>query len=115
MASFARQLTLLRESKGLKKKELATILNVSAPCISQYESGIIMPSHDTLSRIAQFFGVSVDFLIADENDTPMVHLGEIFVDGKTYLDILTACREIPHKHREALMTVIYALQESDDS
>lgn len=114
MSSFAQQLTLLRESRGLKKKELAEILNVSAPCISQYEKGVTMPSHDTLSRIAQYFGVSVDFLIASENDSNIFLPGDTFYGKTTYLDLLKACGKIPSRNRKALLTIIGALQEYKD-
>lgn len=63
MATFAQRLTLLRESKNLRKKDLASVLNVSPACVSQYEKSLSMPGHDILIRIAQYFHVSVDFLI----------------------------------------------------
>ena len=107
MVSFAQRLTLLRESKDLKKKDLARILNVSAACISQYEKGIYMPGHDILTRIAQYFGVSVDFLLANENDS--FDLSESFFENMTYMDLVNACSQIPERKRNALLVVIKAL------
>lgn len=114
MASFAQRLTLLRESRDLKKKDLAAILNVSAACISQYESGTTMPGHDILSRIAQYFDVSVDFLIANENGDSKFQLSDLFCDDTTYLELLTACSKVPEKSRYALLTIIDALQETSN-
>ena len=67
MAAFAQRLTSLRESKDLKKKELAEILNVSSSSISQYESGTNMPGYDILCRLSEYFDVSIDFLLDDED------------------------------------------------
>lgn len=111
MASFAQRLTLLRESKDLKKKDLAKILNVSAACISQYESGVNMPGHDILTRLAQYFGVSVDFLLANEQDGSRFDLGQHFYENITYLDVLNVCRQIPAKKRPALLAIVEALKQ----
>lgn len=107
MVSFAQRLTLLRESKDLKKKDLARILNVSAACISQYENGTYMPGHDILTRIAQYFGVSVDFLLANEKEG--FDLSESFSENMTYMDLVNACSQIPERKRNALLAVIKAL------
>lgn len=115
MSLFAQRLSLLRESKGLKKKELADILNVSAACISQYENGTSMPGHDILLCIAQYFNVSLDFLLGNESELPKFQLSDIFYDNMSYLSLLTACVQIPKKKRQALLSIINALRESSDS
>lgn len=113
MASFAQRLTLLRESKDLKKKDLALVLNVSPACISQYESGTYMPGHDILARIAQYFGVSVDFLLANESEN--FDLSQSFYDETTYLDLISVCSQIPAKNRSAFLAIANALKtQSDD-
>lgn len=113
MNLFAQRLTLLREKKGLKKKELATILNVSAPCISQYESGNSMPGFDVLWRMAQYFDVSIDFLIG--KDESAFRLDELFSDNTTYMTLLIACSKVPTKNRHALLSIINALQETPNN
>lgn len=107
MASFAQRLTFLRESKDLKKKDLAQILNVSAACVSQYESGTYMPGHDILTRIAQHFNVSIDFLLANEGES--FDLSQTFYDEVTYLDLINACSKIPTKNRSAFLAIANAL------
>lgn len=112
MVSFAQRLTFLRESKDLKKKELAQILNVSAACISQYENGTHMPGHDILTRMAQYFGVSVDFLLANEQDS--FDLSRTFCGKTTYLDLVKACHQIPADKRAAVLGLIKALAPQAD-
>ncbi len=111
MSSFAQRLTVLRESKDMKKKELAQILNVSPACISQYENGISMPGHDVLAHMAQFFEVSIDFLLG--NEEPYFDLGRTFCNSTTYLDLLHSCAQIPAKNRAALLAIINALVNTE--
>lgn len=112
MASFAQRLTLLRENKNLKKKDLAAILNVSSACISQYENESSMPSPDILVRIAQYFEVSVDFLIANDSAELKLDLRDSFCGRVTFYDLLNTCNRLPPKRRQALLAVIDALQET---
>lgn len=53
----------LREDNDVKQRELATILNVSQNTYSQYESGIIAITGISLIKLADFYGVSVDYLL----------------------------------------------------
>lgn len=111
MADFAQRLTSLRESKDLKKKDLAKILNVSSSSISQYENGTNMPGYDILSRLSEYFNVSIDFLLGNDTITNGISLGDCFCDGVTYKDLLLACDSLSVSGRQAVLAVIKALQE----
>lgn len=56
---FAENLRKLRKGKGLTQKQLAKIINVSTPAVSQYEQGKATPRRETLISIAKYFGVTV--------------------------------------------------------
>lgn len=53
----------LRENGRLTQLELSKQLNVSNTTLSQYESGQRIPSDDIKIKIAEFFNVSVDYLL----------------------------------------------------
>ena len=53
----------IRKRCGLTMKELGEILNVAESTISLYETGKREPDNETLKRIADYFQVSVDYLI----------------------------------------------------
>lgn len=53
----------LREEKNITQKELATYLNVTDRLIRYYETGHRMPPADILGKIADYFNVSVDYLL----------------------------------------------------
>lgn len=53
----------LRVDKDLSQKELADILNVTRSAYSNYENGIRELPVEILSRLADFYGTSVDYII----------------------------------------------------
>ena len=57
----------LRCAMKLNQTELAEKLNVSKQTVSNWENNNILPSIDTLIKVADFFGVSIDYLLGMEN------------------------------------------------
>lgn len=53
----------LRELKGISMKEAARLLNLPYTTYVNYEKGLREPTSEVLIQIADFFGVSVDFLL----------------------------------------------------
>lgn len=60
------RLSELRKDYGLTQKQLAARLFVSLQTISSYERGLTTPDDALKIRIAQFFNVSVDYLMGYE-------------------------------------------------
>lgn len=54
----------LRKLKGATQKDVGDYIGVSFQTYSRYEKGIFQPDHETLAKIAEYFGVSVDYLLA---------------------------------------------------
>lgn len=57
------RLAQLRESRGLKQKEVAKILNVNAGNYSRYEKGTLTPTTETLIEISKLYNVSIDYIL----------------------------------------------------
>ncbi len=53
----------LREDRDLRQREVAAVLNVSQNTYSQYENGVIELTASNLIKLAEFYGVSVDYLL----------------------------------------------------
>jgi transcriptional regulator with XRE-family HTH domain len=66
--AFAERLTHLRERKGLTQEDLAKRLNISRSALSLWEIGKREPNFETATKIADFFGVSVDYLLGRTDD-----------------------------------------------
>ncbi len=60
----------LREDRDVKQKELAELLNIKQNTYSQYENGKREIPLEMLWKLADFYDVSVDYLIGrTENPT----------------------------------------------
>lgn len=64
---FGNRLRYLRTSKGLMQEELAEVIKTTNATISKYENGRIEPNLETLQRLADFFDVSIDYLLCKTN------------------------------------------------
>ena len=60
-------LKLLRSTAGISQKTLADSIGVSQQSINKYENHNIEPDIATLSSIADYFHVSIDFLVGRTN------------------------------------------------
>ena len=60
---FASELINARLEKNLTQAELADKLSLGESTISFYEGGKREPDYNTLQRFADFFGVSVDYIL----------------------------------------------------
>ncbi|MFQ7291865.1 MAG: helix-turn-helix domain-containing protein [Monoglobales bacterium] len=60
----------LREEKHINQQKLAIALNVTQAAISKYELGLSEPDISMLKNIADYFHVSVDYLIGF-SDSPI--------------------------------------------
>ncbi|WP_117168841.1 helix-turn-helix domain-containing protein [Paraliobacillus sediminis] len=64
-----KRLRELRNEKKLTQSELGKIINVSKVSVSGYESGDRTPDTDNLRRLADYFGVTSDYLLG-RSDNP---------------------------------------------
>lgn len=86
---FGERLASLRKRKGLSQYALAERLNFSRGQLSNYEQGKREPDYNTLQKIADFFEVSVDYLLGrtdKPNEDPISvafsHGGEELTDDE---------------------------------
>lgn len=57
----------LRKNSGLSQEELAERIDVSRQAVSKWELGSAVPTADKLVELADFFGVSLDWLMRGED------------------------------------------------
>lgn len=63
METLGSRLHALRERHGMKQTELAKAIGITSAAISAYELGKSVPRRDVLQRLADYFRVSIDFLL----------------------------------------------------
>lgn len=66
---FSSRLAHLRSKKGAKLKEIGASIGITEASMSRLEAGKISPSLDTLIALANYFDVSLDFLVG-RSDKP---------------------------------------------
>ena len=66
--SFSERLVLLRKSRNLTQKQLAADIQHSELAIQHYEAQRRKPAFDILVALADYFDVSLDYLVGRSND-----------------------------------------------
>lgn len=77
---FSKRLKELRKIKKITQTDLANILHLSHGAVAMWETDKRQPDNDTLMQIADFFGVTVDYLLGRENELAIknqIDVGEL--------------------------------------
>ena len=84
MAMFSERIKDLRIKKGATQEAMANVLGVSPQAISKWEQNATMPDVSMLVPIADYFGVSVDYLLREPTKATVI-------DPEQYVEI--ACKK----------------------
>lgn len=111
MAKFGELLAELRQDRGMTQKELAKVLYVSDGTISNYENGVHYPDVEKLMDIADFFGVTTDYLLGrcKNNLSPDV-FSETLLGQRTTGDMIEVIQSLDADHKQALNVILYDMQ-----
>lgn len=107
MAQFGELLAELRQDKRLTQKDLANILYVTDGTISNYENGVHLPDVEKLVSIADYFGVTTDYLLGrcSSSLSPDV-FDEPIIGKKTAGELIREIREMNPEQKMALNVII---------
>lgn len=101
MEDFSNRLKKLRIEKNLLQRELAEMLNLTRPAITYYELGKRFPDQGTLKKIADFFDVSIDYLVGRiDFRNPNIH--ELKEAYSSQTDHLATVNELPNEAQKLL-------------
>src|SRR6056297_1614997 len=75
--TFSQRLKYLRKEKDIYQKELAQNIGVSRSTITLYESGSRKPNLETLEKLADYFGVSIDYLLGKSTEREVIESKEL--------------------------------------
>ncbi len=102
----------LRMKKGIYQKELAVYLKVSIGTISNYEKGIHYPDLNTLCKLADYFGVTTDYLLGrtDYRNTPEILQRPITKDY-TVAELVDTTLELSSKDADRLIDYLELLKQ----
>ena len=66
--NFQTRLTNIRRSKGFTQKQVADGIGISEVGLQNYENGRRKPAFDILISLADFYDVSLDYLVGRSDD-----------------------------------------------
>lgn len=81
---FPQRLRALRKERKLTAKALGDKFSLAESTISGYENGVRNPDLDQLEKFADYFGVTVDYLLGRTNDREGTNAktgGRAYYDG----------------------------------
>lgn len=116
---FSNRLVALVKERKISQSALARALNVHRQQVYDWSSGKSKPTHEALKKLAQYFGVTVDYLLSETEDDEMViintgtlaaHNSKISV-GETLSqqehELIRLFRSLPVKDQVQLLSELY--------
>lgn len=99
---FAKRLQSLRKDKGWSQPELGKIIGTSGAIIGRYERGEMTPSIDVARKLADALGVTLDYLVAEKEQTNTLQ-------DKGMLERWKALETLTPEDRERILFVLDSL------
>lgn len=73
--TIGERIAQLRKSRSMSQFQLAKTLNIATSTLGMYETNKRKPNMEMLEKLADFFGVSIDYLLgretSDKSDTDL--------------------------------------------
>ena len=111
MTKFPQILRELRKDKGFSQTDVAKALGIQYYTLGKWEQGRAQPSIEDLLRLADYYSISIDYLVGREDD-----LGNIVSAAPSSTDIfgdeatlLSCFRKLGTYEKEAILIQIKAL------
>ena len=79
--SMGETISTLRREKGMTQKELADMLNITDKAVSKWERDISCPDTQTIPKLAEILGVSVEELMNAKTTPTTGHKGAGYLMG----------------------------------
>jgi transcriptional regulator with XRE-family HTH domain len=100
----------LRTKKGLTSEELCSKIGIKGGSYRNYERNDRKPDYDTLVKLADFYGVSTDYLLGRLTAQPPTDALERLFSEKSFSaleeELLRKYMELPHEARQAVVRFI---------
>ena len=125
--SISERIFLILEKQGKRQSDLVKLLNVRPTTVSEWKKGKREPSGSYYAKIAEYLGVSLDYLIAGR-EPPSVPVQQIIGDRNTNntvmftgggavnlseyeRELLKLCAAFDMRQKNALLSYAYDLEK----
>lgn len=103
---MVKNLRNLRLSRGISQQQLADVIGTSQQSINKYENHNIEPDISTLMQLADYFCVSVDYLIGHLEQTDSSMTENVITPNKEEISIINGYRKLSKEEKESIRLVI---------
>jgi len=111
MDIFSERLKQLRIQNNRYQKELAIHLRVSVGTVSSYENGIHRPDLNTIARIADFYGVTADYLLGRTDcPCPIDHINRGITGKYSIGRLMRLLTVLPETEKKFLVHMLSMLE-----
>ncbi|MCL2054449.1 MAG: helix-turn-helix domain-containing protein [Oscillospiraceae bacterium] len=94
-----KKLRELRLSKDLKQEDMAKLLNITRSAYSAYEIGKRQMNHESIVNLADFFGVTTDYILGRSEQPP-------FLFTESEKELLIKYRSLSKDKRQTISALI---------
>lgn len=105
---MVKNLKKLRTQAGISQQQLADVIGVSQQSINKYENHNIEPDIHTIIALADYFGISVDYLIGHTDSLEYVAQFDL---NKQETALITDFRNLSKRQKESILLVIKSYLE----
>jgi transcriptional regulator with XRE-family HTH domain len=103
--TFGEILKTLREQKALTQKDMAKILGITASAYGYYEQNKRQPDFNTLKFLAEYFNVSLDYLLGYK------HSFNDIINSAETKQLLEHWAKLNEIQRKMVWNMIYGIEE----
>ena len=132
MKNFSIRLKELRAEKEITGEELGKKFNVSKTAVSYWESGRNFPGEETIRKLADFFQVSVDYLLGNsdirnpyenhqrisesiKDDKELWELWEVLKEREDLQLLIKQTKQMTEKDIRQIIKIIKAIEDEEDA
>lgn len=105
----------LLQEKGITPYKVAKATGIATATLSDWKNGKSTPKADKMQKIADYFGVTLDYLLGNEQkETPTAKSDEVTFDDFTYA-LHNQSKELNDANKEKLLDMARMLKLAQDA
>lgn len=96
----------LREKHGISQKELAEMLHVAPPSVSNWEHGKTKPTKANVAILAKLFGVSTEYLLGNDRDEMPFRIRIVTPSKDELMELFDKYEGLPDREFDMLVSLM---------
>ena len=106
-------LKVLRREYGISQQRLADAIGVSQQSINQYENHSVEPDISVLTRLADYFNTSIDYVVGRTDIRRPIEHTEAFHLNKDESDVVTKYRALKPSEKNCITLMVDTLLQKN--